>query len=248
MPRARKSDRRATTRAAPPQLGLVCQTIGTAVRFRTITLSRYRGLGRKEGRDRLADLYRDNLSRLLSALGFCKLHAIHLYRMPSGLFPMSDEPAGEAILRDMAADMAIVGRLADLWAIRVVMHPDQFVVLNSQRAQVVSQSVTILSKQALWLDLMGLPRSPWTAMILHGGVANRGESLVRTIGTLDPAIRSRLVLENDEWSYGAEAILQWCRAARVPMVFDAHHHLIKEKLRSYDDASVATMMDAAALT
>jgi UV DNA damage endonuclease len=55
-------------------------------------------------------------------------------------------------------------------------------------------------------------------------------------------------LENDEYAYSAEEILAVCRQARVPMVFDAHHHIVHEKLDSYDDASVAEILAAAATT
>jgi UV DNA damage endonuclease len=56
------------------------------------------------------------------------------------------------------------------------------------------------------------------------------------------------VLENDESSYSAAEILNVCRLCRVPMVFDAHHQLVKERLADYDDPSVAEMTDAAAQT
>ena len=65
------------------------------------------------------------------------------------------------------------------------------------------------------------------------------------ISQLPEAIRSRLALENDEYSYSALEILEVCRAARVPMVFDAHHHVVHEKLASYEHPSIARMLRAA---
>ena len=52
-------------------------------------------------------------------------------------------------------------------------------------------------------------------------------------------MRDRLTIENDEYSYGAAEIYDICRRANVPMVFDCHHHVIKEGLATYDDPSVA---------
>ena len=40
-------------------------------------------------------------------------------------------------------------------------------------------------------------------------------------------------------------ILGVCRAALVPMVFDAHHHVVHEKLDSYEDPSIAEILRAA---
>jgi len=118
------------------------------------------------------------------------------------------------------------------------MHPDQFVVLNSASPHVVAQSIGIMERHAYVFDNLGLPRSAWAAMTLHGGKGGRGDELVKTIRGLPPGIRKRLVLENDEHVYGAEEILRLCKRAKVPMVFDAHHHVVKERLQSYDDASV----------
>ena len=125
------------------------------------------------------------------------------------------------------------------------MHPDQFVVLNSEKPHVVTQSIHILSRHALVFDRLQLPRSPWSALILHGGKTGRGKELIHNIGHLPESIRSRLALENDECAYSAEESLGICRAAEVPMVFDAHHHVIKEKLASYEDPSVAACVEAA---
>jgi UV DNA damage endonuclease len=95
------------------------------------------------------------------------------------------------------------------------------------------------------MDLLGLPRSPWALIEIHGGKGGRSERLVEAVGELPENVRSRIAFENDEYIYSAEEILRICRAAKVPMVFDAHHHLVHEKLDSYDDESVARMLEAA---
>ncbi len=161
---------------------------------------------------------------------------------------MSDEPMGRRVLQGMAANLASIGRRAERLRIRIVIHPDQFVVLNSESQRIVRTSVKILVKHGLAFDLLGLPRSPWATMIIHGGKAGRGQQLVEQIEKLDDSVRSRLALENDERAYGAMEIIDICRRAHVPMVFDNHHHAIKEKLTSYEDESVARMLRAAAKT
>jgi UV DNA damage endonuclease len=62
---------------------------------------------------------------------------------------------------------------------------------------------------------------------------------------LPEEIRSRIAFENDEHAYSSEQILEVCRRARVPMVFDAHHHVCREKLDDYNHPSVAEMFWAA---
>jgi UV DNA damage endonuclease len=233
---------------APGQLGLVCIPFDQCVRFRTITRTRFLGLPPAEQHRALLDVYWDNLHRLHRMLTFCARRGIRLYRMTSSLFPMSDEPLGTGILREMAANLSSVGRRAERLGIRVVVHPDQFCVLSSESPAVVRTSVTILKKHALAMDLMGLPRTPWASILVHGGKAGRGDALVRAIGKLPANVRGRLCLENDEYSYSAADILDACRRAGVPMIFDNHHHAIKEKLASYDDPTFARMVTAARAT
>lgn len=232
------------------KLGLVCITVSKAVRYRTMTRTRYLKLSTAERETALRELYLSNLTRLDAAISFCQTNQIFLYRMPSGLFPLSDmeDGIGQAILAEMAADLAVVGRRSQQLGIRMVLHPDQFVVLSSDSPQVVENSIKILTQHAQIMDLLSLPRSAWACMNIHGGKAQRTAQLVQVVNRLPEGIKSRLTFENDEYAYSAEEILAVCQQAKVPMVFDAHHHICHEKLDSYDRPSVAEMFYAARST
>ncbi|MBD2593344.1 UV DNA damage repair endonuclease UvsE [Nostoc spongiaeforme FACHB-130] len=230
-----------------PNLGLVCITISQQVRFKTITRTRYLKLSLKERESTLRQLYQHNLQRLHDALTFCEQHQIRLYRMTSNLFPMNDleDKIGENLLEQMADELGKIGQRAVALGIRMVLHPDQFVVLSSDSPEVVQTSINILARHAQDLDLLGLPRSPWSLMNIHGGKSQRAEKLIQVISQLPEAIKSRLTLENDEYAYSASEILAVCQQAEIPLVFDAHHHICHENLDSYNEPSVATMFEAA---
>ena len=222
-----------------PNLGLVCLSSDGQCAYRTTTLTRFRSLGPSEAEAILREIYWSNVQRIHWTLGYCARRNINLYRVISSLFPMSDEPLGDAMLRSMSAMLSAIGRRAKSLGIRVVLHPDQFVVLNSERERTRATSALIMEKHALAFDLMGLPQSPWSLMNIHGGKSGQSDELVTAIKSLSKSARSRVTLENDEFSYGAEEIYDVCRRAKVPMVFDCHHHVIKEGLESYDHPSVA---------
>jgi UV DNA damage endonuclease len=224
---------------------LVCITASDEVRYRTITRTRLLQLEEAEQQDRLRDLYAANLARLELALDFCIRHQIGLYRITSDLFPFADAPVGEPLLAEVAPELARLGQKATRSDIRMVMHPDQFVVISSESPRVVENSISVLAHHAHVLDLLEQPRSPWALVEIHGGKSKRADALIETIRGLPDPIRSRLALENDESAYSAAEILAICKAAGVPMVFDAHHHIVKEKLESYDHPSVAEMVLAA---
>jgi UV DNA damage endonuclease len=232
----------------PPYLGLVCITASNQVRFRTITRKRLLQLSPTEQEHTLQALYLENIRRLNEAISFCHQSNIRLYRLGSSLFPFADDPLGVAVLSELAEALRQMGDRATALGIRLVLHPDQFVVLNSDRAEVIANSIKILSAQAQVFDWMGLPRSPWALMNIHGGKGARAERLIQVIRNLPDPIRLRLTLENDEHTYSTADLLKICEAAAIPLVFDAHHHLIHERLESYDDPSITESVEAARQT
>ena len=231
--------------ALSPRLGLVCITNSDEVRFRTVTRTRLLQFPETERPAILNVIYQDNLARLAKAIRFCAARSIGMYRLSSHLMPFADDPVYESVLEAGRPLLQEAGTLAQQLGIRLLVHPDQFIVLSSDSANVVVNSIKVLRMHAHILDMLGQPRSHACPMELHGGKGDRPDALTRVIETLEEGIRTRLILENDEDAYSAEEILTVCRRTGVPMVFDAHHHVCHHKLTSYEDASVARMFWAA---
>ncbi|MES3022001.1 MAG: UV damage endonuclease UvsE [Pseudomonadota bacterium] len=232
----------------PPQLGLVCITQSKDVRYRTVTRKRLLELSPDKQRTLLDEIFRDNIATFDAALRYCEREHIFLYRILSSIFPFADEDIGRESLQALAGALAKAGRHALERNIRLVMHPDQFVVLSSDSPDVVNNSVNILQMHADIMDLLQQPRSPRALLEIHGGKAGRADALVERIAMLPDAIRLRIGLENDEYAYSAAEIHEVCMRSGVPMVFDAHHHIVHERLDSYDDPSVAEMLAKARAT
>ena len=231
-----------------PKLGLVCVTASNEVRFRTVTRRTLSKLSESQQREKLEKVYTANTERLATAIAFCQRQNIRLYRLSSALFPFSDEPMGEELLAKFTSRFKEIGNAAKNHSIRLVLHPSQFVVLNSDREEVISNSIKILKTHAHLLDLLQLPRSPWALMNIHGGKGDRAERLIQNIRQLPENVYSRLTIENDEHTYSSEAIAQICLETKIPMVFDAHHHLVYENLASYNEPSVGEMLKLARTT
>ncbi|HEY0458200.1 MAG TPA: UV DNA damage repair endonuclease UvsE [Pyrinomonadaceae bacterium] len=226
-------------------LGLVCITHSEEVRYKTTTRKNLLSLDAAAQAEKLRAIYTENTARLKRAIEYCLANNINLYRMTSALFPFSDEAMGARILEEFAGELGEIGESALKRGLRLVLHPDQFVVLSSDSEQVVENSVKILKMHARTMDFLRQPRSEWAAMTIHGGKSNRADRMVENLQKLPEEIRSRIVLENDEYAYSAAEILDVCRRARVPMVFDAHHHVCREKLEDYNDPTVEEMFRAA---
>jgi UV DNA damage endonuclease len=226
-------------------LGLVCITNSEEVRYKTVTRKRLLSFDEATQKEMLRALYQENVIRVNKAIEYCAANDINLYRLTSGLFPFSDEPIGAEILEEFAEQLSVAGKKAIANNLRIVMHPDQFVVLSSDSDSVIENSVKILKMHARTLDLLEQPRSEWATMNIHGGKGDRIDKLVASVEKLPDEIRSRIAFENDEHAYSSSQILEVCRLASVPFVFDAHHHICREKLDDYNDASVTEMFWAA---
>lgn len=233
------------TQCYTTNLGLVCITHSEEVRYRTTTRKVLLSLDEAAQAEKLRGIYAENISRLKKAIEFCLANSINLYRMTSNLFPFADEQMGAEILTEFAEELAAIGTDALERDLRLVLHPDQFVVLSSDSESVVANSIKILKMHARTMDLLKQPRSEWAVMNIHGGKGDRIDKLVGVIAELPDEIRSRVTFENDEYSYSSAQILEVCRRAKVPFVFDAHHHICREKLEDYNHPSVAEMFYAA---
>ena len=224
-----------------PNFGLVCITFDDTIRYRTMTKTHYLKFDEIERRKRLGELYCYNLRKLFQALEYCFANDIRLYRMTANLFPLSDweDGIGRHVLTEMMPLMTGFAARAEALKVRVIVHPEQYVVLSSESASVRENSMNVLAQQAFIFDALGLPRSSWSAINIHGGKGGRGNELTEVVRDLPEAIKSRLTFENDEYAYSASEILEVCERADIPMVFDAHHHLIHEGLESLHHPNVA---------
>jgi UV DNA damage endonuclease len=226
-------------------LGLVCITLSDEVRYKRTTRKRLLSLPENEQAELLRTLYAANATVIENAVAFCIANDVRLYRISSDVFQFSDEPFGREILSEISDRLAAIGRQALDHGIRLVMHPDQFVVLSSDSDDVVANSIKILEMHGNTLDLLMQPRSEWATLTIHGGKGNRPDRLVESVSRLPEAVRTRIAFENDEYAYSSTEILDVCRRAGVPMIFDAHHHVCRERLDDFNDPSVAEMFWAA---
>ncbi len=206
-----------------------------------MTLSRYRTLTPAEREAKLRGLYAENIRILHSAASYCAARGVRLYRMSSSLFPMLDlvgDDTGKAVLASLAPELQAAGQAFVTAGIRVLMHPEQFIVLNSDRPEVRASSLHAITSHARVMDALGLERSAWNLLLLHGGKGGRAAELQHIVPDLPDGVRLRLGLENDERAYGPQELLPVCEATGTPFVFDAHHHVVRERLADQEDPSV----------
>jgi UV DNA damage endonuclease len=163
-------------------------------------------------------------------LGYAADHGIDMYRMATQLAPYATHPDLPQF-RDQPARfaerLAEVGALARKLGIRLSTHPGQYTVLNSEDERVRRLAVEELEVQAELFDAMGL--GPEAVVVLHvGGAAGGREAALdrfcARFSMLSDAARARLVIENDDRSFGVSDVVALSERIGRPVVWDVLHH------------------------
>ena len=210
--------------------GLCCQFLDAPIRFRSATHRYVATLTAAERRRYLAAIAADNAGALAAAVRQCRTLGIGSFRITSRILPLGTHPvSGYTLARiDRAGTIRErfleAGTLARELDVRLSFHPDQFVVLNSEREAVVESSLREVEFQAEIAELVGAD-----VIVLHGGSGAGGAEaalsrLARAIERLSPRARGRLALENDDRMYAPSDLLPLCGRVGIPFVYDVHHH------------------------
>jgi UV DNA damage endonuclease len=212
------------------RLGLCCMFRDQPIKFVTATATAIGKLNRPDALAKLSRLCMENADALLAALQFCAKNGIGCFRVNSQILPIKTHPACGYEVIDLPEGDEIVRRFQECGEfvkkhkLRTCFHPDQFVVLNSSRLDVVEMSVQELEYQAEVAEWIGAD-----VINIHGGGAygDKPKALAdfaRNLDQLSYKVRSRLTVENDDKIFTPADLLPLCKATGVPLVYDVHHH------------------------
>jgi UV DNA damage endonuclease len=171
-----------------------------------------------------------SLDRLDAILSYLDANDIRFYRMATALAPYASHPELPEF-RDQPArcaeQLAAVGARARALGIRLTSHPGQYTVLNSEDDTVRRLAAVELEVQAELMDGMGL--GPESVVVLHVGGAGGGvdaglERFERGFEMLTDAARARVVIENDDRTFGLADVLRLSERIERPVVWDVLHH------------------------
>jgi UV DNA damage endonuclease len=119
---------------------------------------------------------------------------------------------------------------------RITTHPSQFVILNSNKQSVISNSIEILKHHAWIFDCMGFECDPNYAINIHGGAKGNRDILIASINSLPSNVRDRLTLENDERCFNVLELQDINLNTGIPIVLDTHHFSFNTGGISLDEA------------
>jgi UV DNA damage endonuclease len=166
-----------------------------------------------------------NLECLMDTLKWNVEHGIYFFRISSNTIPFASHPKMLWDWRtEVKSTLEEIGDFIKDNGIRISMHPGQYVVINSERKEVIDSSFMELKYHADLLDLMGVEGY----IQIHLG-SSKGDAIGRFVGNffaLPENVRKRLAIENDDKVFNVSHCLHVSSLTGVPVVFDNLHHKV----------------------
>lgn len=179
--------------------------------------------------DCLIKVVGNNLDHLERILRYNVKNNLLFFRISSGLVPFASHPVCKVNWQKHFANrFNRLGEFIKENKIRISMHSDQFVLINSPKELIVERSVRELTYHCSILDLMGLDGSA-KIQVHVGGVYDDKILAMKTFEKnyktfLSPNVRRRLVIENDDRLYNVKECLSIHDRTGIPVLFDSFHN------------------------
>ncbi len=177
---------------------------------------------------RLKQTVKNNLDCLKRILQFNLEHGLFFFRFSSDLVPFASHPINKFNWQKyFQEDFEEMGKFITKNRIRISMHPDQFILINSIKEEIFERSKNELKYHAQILDLMKLDTSAKIQIHVGGAYGDKeksSERFVTKFSKLDDSIIRRLVIENDDKLYNLNDCLKINAQTHIPILFDVFHH------------------------
>ncbi|GAK05614.1 UV DNA damage endonuclease [Geomicrobium sp. JCM 19037] len=196
---------------------------------KTVTFSRYRQLGEKEGKKKLHDVTEMNLLRTKRIIHYLIAHEIPLYRFSSSLVPLATHPETQwDYITPFSHLYKEIGTLVKTHQLRTSFHPNQFTLFTSDRDHVTEKAVEDLVYHYELAKAMGLHKEIRINIHVGGAYGDKQKALERfhnNIKKVPTHILKQLTLENDDKTYTTTETLAVAEQHSIPMMFDYHHYV-----------------------
>ena len=171
-----------------------------------------------------------NLATLVEILKFNIANNFMFFRISSDMIPFASHPICKFDWKEhFKSNIIKIGQLIKDHNIRISMHPDQFVLINSKSQEIVINSIRELEYHTDLLDLMKLDYSAKVQIHIGGVYGDKEKAKKQFISNyknlLSANIKKRLVIENDDHLYNLKDCIDIHEYIGIPILFDVFHHI-----------------------
>ena len=159
--------------------------------------------------------------------------SLRMVRLTSDMLPFYTMDGWQDFWQDKTMQNSLarwfspIGETARANDVRLSFHPDQFVVLASDREEVVNKSIEEFEYHVDMARMMGYGKTFQDIKINVHISGRKGPQGIRDVyNRLSPEARNTLTLENEEYTHGLLDCLSL--SDLVPTVMDIHHNWIRE--------------------
>jgi UV DNA damage endonuclease len=218
------------------RIGYACINTVLAAESVHINRSMIRKTFLQKGLSYASELALRNISDLEKIVDWNIQSKLLLYRMSSDMFPWMSEYEIDCLpdYKSIATRLGAIGEKAQMHGLRLTYHPGPFNVLATRNPGVLERTVKELRQHGQIMDLLKLPRSPFSKINIHvgGAYGDRTSALRRFItnfSSLPPEVSGRLTVENDdkENMFAVSDLMTVHEETGIPIVFDYHHHTFR---------------------
>jgi UV DNA damage endonuclease len=230
--------------STPPRIGFCCKfvppdgdaAVARAMNVRSVTMAFLSRQSPAAAFDKLSSVVDHNLQAINLQIGHVAKRPLieRMLRLTSDILPGYTHPSCQEFYRDadlrnlIESGLAKAGEHARGSRIRLSFHPGQFCVIASESESALRNGVAEFEYHADLMTLLGygIGWHPDGAHInIHAGARAVGvEGFRAGLGRLSETARNLITVENDEASYGLDALL--ALTDDLPIVLDLHHHWI----------------------
>lgn len=216
------------------RIGYPCQNLSIGcTSARTFRLASYSA-------GRLVETVEQNLKCLQRILEYNLENGFLFFRITSDLVPFASHPICRVRWQKLfEREFAEIGEFIGKHRMRISMHPDQFTLINSPRADIFKRSMKELAYHADILNLLGLGRDARIQIHVGGVYGDKPVSMRRFVERfrkLPDEVRRRLAIENDDISYTLGDCLRIHGQIGIPVIFDIFHHSLNSSGEGAADA------------
>ena len=151
---------------------------------------------------RFNETVKNNLNHLSKILKFNLNNNILFFRLSSGIIPFASHPIcnidWDYIFK---TELNEIGKFIKKNNMRISMHPDQFVILNSKNEKIIENSVRELQYHSKVLESMNLTHSAKIQIHIGGVYEDKRtskERFIKTFMKLEENLKKRIIIENDD--------------------------------------------------
>lgn len=191
----------------------------------------------KLNRENLLNVFSRNLRDFVKLLELSRTMGLTIFRLGSNFIPFASHPSFK---REWLDDIEKALREKSLhirgFGVRVTMHPGQYVVLNSDKPDVVKKSLKELEYHFWVLDTIEFGLESVVVVHVGGVYGNKDKAIRNLCGVLEEHkwLTRRLALENDERYYTVKDVIEIAETFNIPVVYDHFHHKLNPSKFSVD--------------